>query len=51
MKIGQKCKTTWQNNPNLYWVIVNLANNQATLQTPKTKREIKTSINSIILIP
>lgn len=48
--IGDKYHCNWAASNKLVWVLLNIHNNIATLQTPKTKHIITTNINSLRVI-
>lgn len=45
--IGDKYHCNWASSNAMVWKLINISNNIATLQTPKTKRIIETHINSL----
>ena len=45
--IGDKYHCNWATSNKLVWILVSINNNIATLQTPKSKRILKTNINSL----
>jgi hypothetical protein len=51
LKIGQKYHCTWASSSAMVWILIGISNNnQAILQTPKTKRIVYTHINNLRLI-
>lgn len=48
--IGDKYHCDWATSNKLVWVLLSIHNNIAILQTPKTKRILKTNINSLRVI-
>lgn len=45
LNIGEKYHCSWANSRGMVWVLKGVANNQATLETPRTKRIITTHVN------
>ena len=43
--LGEKYHCSWAQSRGMVWVLKAVSNNQATLETPRTKRRITTHIN------
>lgn len=50
LKIGQKYHCSWANSKGMVWVLRDIAGNKATLETPRTKKQIQTNVNSLRLL-
>ena len=49
LKIGQKYHCNWAKN-GMVWVLRDIVGSKATLETPRTKKQIQTSVNSLRLL-
>ena len=47
LNLGEKYHCSWANSKAMVWVLKAISNNQATLETPRTKRTITTHINHL----
>jgi hypothetical protein len=51
LKVGTKYHCTWASHPGMVWVLKGWSqNNQAILETPKSKKIIHTHVNNLRLI-
>ncbi len=50
LKTGIKYHCSWASSPGMTWILIGISNNnQAILQTPRTKRIIYTNVNNLRL--
>lgn len=50
LKIGTKYHCTWASHPGMVWVLKSIHLNQATLETPKSKKIIYTHVDYLRLV-